>query len=181
MPEIKANTTLTGIKQSNNQQCKFTIFWHPENKLPAIWRLKKKLSITDLWGNASQVALVIKNPCVNTGDTRDAGSVLELARSPGQWQGTPPQYSCLEKPMDREAWRAAIHGVTNSQTRLRDWTELNWTEASLKFYCLNKIWKKFGHCFVDFCHPSSPSDTQTHSPTKADIVVVSDSLRPSGG
>ena len=28
--------------------------------------------------------------------------------------------------MDREAWRAAIHGVTKSQTRLSDWTELNW-------------------------------------------------------
>jgi len=119
MPEIKANTTLTGIKQSNNQQCKFTIFWHPENKLPAIWRLKKKLSITDLWGNASQVALVIKNPCVNTGDTRDAGSVLELARSPGQWQGTPPQYSCLEKPMDRGAWWATLQRVSKSRTRLQ--------------------------------------------------------------
>ena len=28
--------------------------------------------------------------------------------------------------MDREAWRAAMHGVSKSQTRLRDWTELNW-------------------------------------------------------
>ena len=33
--------------------------------------------------------------------------------------------------MDREAWRAAIHGVTNSQTRLSDWSELNWTECIL--------------------------------------------------
>ena len=40
-----------------------------------------------------------------------------------------------ELVMDREAWRAAIHGVTNSWTRLSDWTELNWTER-LSSYCL---------------------------------------------
>ena len=32
--------------------------------------------------------------------------------------------------MDREAWRAVVHGVTKSRTQLRDWTELNWTEQS---------------------------------------------------
>ena len=36
-----------------------------------------------------------------------------------------------ELVMDREAWRAAIHGVTKGRTRLSDWTELNWTELSL--------------------------------------------------
>ena len=38
-----------------------------------------------------------------------------------------------ELVMDREAWRAAIHGVTKSRTLLRDWTELNWTDANIMF------------------------------------------------
>ena len=36
--------------------------------------------------------------------------------------GTPLQYSCLENPMDRGAWWAAVHRVTKSRTRLRDFT-----------------------------------------------------------
>ena len=44
-----------------------------------------------------------------------------------------------EMVMNREAWRAVIHGVSKSQTRLSDWTELNWTELNWKriFICLN--------------------------------------------
>ena len=37
-----------------------------------------------------------------------------------------------ELVMDRESWRAVIHGVAKSRTRLSDWTELNWTEDNVK-------------------------------------------------
>ena len=40
----------------------------------------------------------------------------------GEGNGTPLHYSCLENPMDRGAWRAAVHGVAKSQTRLSDFT-----------------------------------------------------------
>ena len=61
-----------------------------------------------------------KNPPANAGDIRDLGSVPGWGRSPGGGHGNPLQYSCLENPMDRGAWQAAVHGFTKSQARLRD-------------------------------------------------------------
>ena len=52
------------------------------------------------------------------GDAGDVGLILWLGRSPGEGNGNPLQYSCLENPMDREAWWATVHGVTKSWTRL---------------------------------------------------------------
>ena len=46
----------------------------------------------------------------------DLGLMPVLGRSPGEGNGHPLQYSCLENPMDREAWWATVHGVTKSQT-----------------------------------------------------------------
>jgi len=46
----------------------------------------------------------------------DLSSITELGRSPGGGHGNPVQYSCLGNPMDRGAWRAAVHEVTESQT-----------------------------------------------------------------
>ena len=51
---------------------------------------------------------------------RDPGSIPGLGRSPGEGNGNPLQYSCLENSMDRGAWQATVHGVTKSQTWLRD-------------------------------------------------------------
>ena len=44
----------------------------------------------------------------------DLGSIPGLGRSLGEGKGNPIQYSCLEKPMDREAWWATVHGVIKS-------------------------------------------------------------------
>ena len=62
------------------------------------------------------VALVVKNPPANAGDTGDADWIPASGRSPGIGNGNPLQYSCLENPMDRGAWWATVHGVTKSQT-----------------------------------------------------------------
>ena len=67
---------------------------------------------------ASQVALVVKNPPANAGDARDTGSIPGARRSPGGGNGNLIQYSCLEKSIDRGAWRASVHGTTKSWTRL---------------------------------------------------------------
>ena len=58
---------------------------------------------------------VVKNLPANAGD---ANSILGLGRSPGEENGNPYQYSCLENPMDRGAWWATVHGVAKSRTRL---------------------------------------------------------------
>ena len=50
----------------------------------------------------------------------DLGLIPGWGRSPGEGNGNPLQYSCLENPMDGEAWWATVHGVAKSQTRLRD-------------------------------------------------------------
>ena len=60
--------------------------------------------------------LVVKNPPANAGDTRDMGSIPGLERSLGRGNGNPLQYSCLENSMDREAWRATVHGASESLT-----------------------------------------------------------------
>jgi len=52
----------------------------------------------------------------------DLGLIPGLGRSPGEGNGNPLQYSCLENPMDGGAWRATVHGVAKSRTRPSDFT-----------------------------------------------------------
>ena len=65
---------------------------------------------------ASQVALVVKNPPANARDTRYSGSVPGSGRFPGGGNGNQSQYSCLETPIDRGAWWAMVHWITESDT-----------------------------------------------------------------
>ena len=64
---------------------------------------------------------VAKNPPANAGDTEDGGSTPGWRRSPGGGNGNSLQYSCLENPTDRGAWRAIVHKVVKSQIRLSSW------------------------------------------------------------
>ena len=58
-----------------------------------------------------------KESACNVGDL---SSISELGRSPGEGTLYPLQYSCLENSMNRGAWWATVHGVTKSQTQLKD-------------------------------------------------------------
>ena len=61
------------------------------------------------------MAQMVKNLSTRQ-ETRTPG----LGRSPTEGNGNPLQYSCLENPMDRGAWQATVHGISKSQTRLRN-------------------------------------------------------------
>ena len=63
---------------------------------------------------------VVKNLPANTGDAGDVDSIFGSGRSPRGGYGNLLQYSCLENPIDRGAWRATVHEVAKSQTQLRD-------------------------------------------------------------
>ena len=81
-----------------------------------------------------------KNTPTNTGDIRDSGSIPGSGRSPGGLHGSPLQYSCVENPTDRGAWRAAVPGVAPL-----DMTERLSTGARLgKEGCNTRKWPQDG-------------------------------------
>ena len=75
------------------------------NKNPLLW-------LADVPGGSSG-----KESACQAGNARDAGSITGSGRSPEGRHGYPLQYSCLENPMDREAWWVTIHRVAKSRTR----------------------------------------------------------------
>ena len=87
------------------------------------------------------MALVVKNPPANAGDTRDAGLIPGLGRYPEGGHGNPLQYSWLENPTDRGSWKAAVHRVTESQTRMK---QLAGTQACWVHKCLELLYLLLG-------------------------------------
>ena len=68
---------------------------------------------------ASQMELVVKNPPASTGDIKGTDSIPGSERSPGEGNGCPLQYSCLENSMDRGVWWATVHETAKRQPWLK--------------------------------------------------------------
>ena len=65
------------------------------------------------------MTLVVKNLPANARDVRDTGSIPGSGRFSGGGNGNPLQYSCLEDPLDRGAWRTTVHGVAKKRIQLK--------------------------------------------------------------
>ena len=69
---------------------------------------------------------MVKNPPANARDSRNTVSIPVLGRSPGEINGNPLWYSCLDNSTDRGAWRAVDHGVIRSCTQLSNWAHTHY-------------------------------------------------------
>ena len=91
-----------------------------------VWRSRKRsakdVNLRTIFGHSTiklgfPVAQRLKRLPASACNSGDLGSILGLGRSPGEGNGNPLQYSCLENSMDGGAWWAIVHGLTKSQTR----------------------------------------------------------------
>ena len=91
---------------------------------------------------------VVKNPPINAGDIRDAGSIPGLGRSPGGKHGNPLQYSCMENALDRGAWWATVHRVAKSRTLLK-WLSMHTHEVGHDFsHIISQLMCVYVHTYM---------------------------------
>ena len=64
------------------------------------------------------MVLLVKNLPANVEDLRDTGLIPGWGRSPGEGNGNPLKYSCMENPMDRGAWQATVHRMARVEPNL---------------------------------------------------------------
>ena len=111
---------ITLLSAVTHMQSAYSEFPTRKNSLPRSG--DRSLSDSFQFVATSLVAQTVKASSYNAGDL---GSIPGLGRSPGEGNGNPLKYSCLENPMDRGAWQATAHGVAKSQTGLRKFTALH--------------------------------------------------------
>ena len=96
----------------------------------------------------------IKASACNAGDL---GSIPGSGRSPGEGNGNPLQYSCLENPMDGWAWWATVHRVTKSWTRLSNFTSHHFYMWTYKSHIIWRIYSETFHAHSCTAEPQFPS------------------------
>ena len=80
-----------------------------------------------------------KESACSSGDTEDPGLIPALGRSPGGGHGNLLQYSCLENPMDRGAWRSVVYGVAESWTEHTRTRSVDWGKRYLGFVSVSLL------------------------------------------
>ena len=100
-------------------------------------------SLNSMLGWGFPGAAMVNNLSADAGNTRDVGSIPGLGRSPGEGNGNPLQYSCLENHMDRGAWWATVHGGVNTLYFLHYFTFLCYLEITILICALYII--SLGH------------------------------------
>ena len=105
--------------------------------LQALTQNSKLIFLGGGGGGGALVAQTVESAC----SAGDLGLMPGLGRSPGDGNGNPLQYSCLENPMDGGAWQATVHGVAKNRTRLSNFTLL-YTLVSFFYVYSNAKQKK---------------------------------------
>ena len=114
-----------------------------------------------------------KESACNVGDQ---SSIPGSGKSPGEGNGYPLQYSCLENPMNRGAWRATVQGVAKNQTWLNDKPFLSF--PSFQFSSVAKSCPALCDP-MDCSIPGLPVHRQLLEPTQTHVHWVDDAIQPS--